>query len=259
MQQTGRMPDPSWPRRAGRSISKLVLGTLLAAVRPALGQLALAAGAAISAGLAGLVPDATARWALIGVTAVLLLALAASVPARRRRARRARLRDGAREAAAMLSSSLTRLVDAGHEAWEEAFEEEVLGLAAMRLAASLQPGGGGRPIGLELGMVAVSDRGTVRAAYGSGAAVGRPLRALGVVESSAADLLTMVAIKAWGTGHVRTAVVAPGPEETLVLYLVSGEPIATEHAGALVALADTLRPALAAIRRGARLEAGHER
>ena len=254
MQHPGRTPEPSSPRRLRRSISTFVLGTLLAAVRPALGQLALAAGAAISAGLAGLVPDATLRWVLIGVTAVLLLALAASVPVRRRRARRARLRDGAREAAAMLSSSLARLVDAGHEAWEAAFEEEVLGLAALRLAASLQPDGGGRPIGVELGLVAVSGHGTVRAAYGSGAAVGRPLRALGVVESSAGDLLRMVAIRAWGTGHVRTVVVAPGPAETLVLYLVSSEPIAAEHAGALVALADTLRPALAAIRRGARLE-----
>lgn len=257
MQRTGRRPDPSWPRRAGRSITKHIMSTLLAVVRPALGQVLLAGGAALSGGLVGLVPDATARWVLIGVTVTLLLTLAVSFPIRRRRARRARLRDGGREAAAMFSSSLARLVADGHDPLDEAFEVEALGLAAMRLAASLQPDRGEGGVGAELGLVAHSGDGAVRFVAVSGGAVGRPLRELGVVEESFAErLIEMAGASAWGAGHARTALVASGAE-TLSLYLVSSAPIAPEHADALGAMADTLRPVLAVVRR-AREEAGHE-
>jgi hypothetical protein len=251
MQGAGRTSDPSWPARVGRSIANYFMNTMLGAVRPALGQVVLAAAAACFGGLAGWVPDATLRWALIGVAGVLLLTLAVSIPLRRRRTRRACLRDGAREAATMFSTSLARDLHRGPEALGAAFDDEVLGLAAMRLATSTRPDGGGRCVGLELGMIATSATGAVRWAHGSGSAVCRPLRALGTVETaSAEDLLRMVAANAWGAGHVCTAVVAAGTE-TLTLFLVSDEPIAPEHDAALVAMADTLRPVLSVVRREA--------
>jgi hypothetical protein len=249
MGEVAGTPQRPGPKRLRLDVGKYFVNALLVAIRPTVGQALLAGTGALSAGASRFVSSAPLRYGLFALAIAMLVALALGDQRQRQRRRQRGADDSARE----LSAALSRLVAADGIELGPAFERDVLWLAALPLVASRQSRLA--LVKVEVGLAEV-EGGEVRVLAASGEEVLGQLRHRAVVcgrDGSVASLLQTVARATWGNGHVEATTVFSGPVG-VELVLVSSHPIAKEHARALVEMANTLRPALAMVRR----EAGQE-